>query len=111
MTQQQGARFKVCPDCGETKALAAFGIDRSRSSGYHHRCKACQQIIDRRWVRVRPDEAGRMRAFHATNPGKRHAYQQRWREHHPEQLKEQRREQKQRRRERAKAAKAAEEPT
>lgn len=35
---------KTCATCGEQKAIAEFGIDRSRKSGRNNRCKPCDQV-------------------------------------------------------------------
>ena len=38
---------KACTKCGRTKPLTEFGRDRSRTSGYTHRCKPCVKAARR----------------------------------------------------------------
>lgn len=33
--------FKVCPDCGETKAVSSFAAGKTRSDGLHTYCRPC----------------------------------------------------------------------
>jgi len=47
---------KACAVCGEQKAIAEFGIDRSRKSGRNNRCKPCDQVRARAlYLRKHPE--------------------------------------------------------
>jgi len=69
--------MKTCSKCGVEKELSEFDRDKSRSSGFDHRCKVCASEKNRKW--------------RAENPEKVREKNRKWRAENPEKVRELRR--------------------
>ncbi|MGI8331873.1 endonuclease VII domain-containing protein [Actinomadura scrupuli] len=59
MSDGHKSPVKKCPDCGETKPVAEFGLNKRLSDGYARYCKACFGVRSRASYRKRRAEQGK----------------------------------------------------
>ena len=97
----------ICTRCKTDKPNEAFGLNRSKASGYHHYCKVCASIAQknlspeakarkrarsRAWALANPERTAEIKAKHAPklkprDPTKDRERQAAWRKANPEKRK------------------------
>jgi hypothetical protein len=84
--------MKLCPDCGETKALTDYHSDRSRPDGRSGFCKECRKRRAREWNRKNKErKAESSRRWYEENTERHQAKHREWCRNNPEALRVHRR--------------------
>ena len=73
--------FRICPRCGETKAIEEYGRHKNRSDGVRTYCKVCDKLIniDTYNNNIERRRADSLRSYHR-NRADRIESQKKWRE-------------------------------
>lgn len=75
-----GIPVKICPKCGEAKALENFHRDKRRSDGRFPYCKACMSVHTRAWYEKNEDRAkAKAHTWRGANPERATENGRRWR--------------------------------
>lgn len=81
--------MKTCKECGITKELSNFGIDKSRADGHRHWCKTCNSAK----IKIRRDNniehyRAKAREWHHQNKELKNNRTKQWAAQNPEKRKE-----------------------
>jgi 5-methylcytosine-specific restriction endonuclease McrA len=98
----EGAQYKICTRCGETKSLDCFYVQAGSRDGRKAYCSECGKQASRKWVQAHPEqnrekariayrnnpEIGRKRAkdWARKNPLRRREISKKWQVENPEKV-------------------------